>query len=587
MSTQDSNLFQPCNPDDFYGLRDIIKDFSQIKENMKKEGEKTNSILLVGDEGTGKSSLLRKLSSSISVRKDIFHIFDLMPEEEDLLGFFKEWKNMIDEISPAWRSVLEKVGKKKLGDDLPALKENIKKQTSQTYTEIYVNLFFENLDKVNQKLQETQTTLYFFVDNIHLFKLMDIQEFYPIFSTVIKELSIRGYNIVVITALTKQYLVDFDYKKILTDNSKIFSIEPLSVSDTEIYLRRIAPQLVNKGILELVNNSQRTFFDLNLGNFFIKSGFEIDDFVERNIPKVFSLTGEEESVLSEMASFNENLFLIEQLTAYVPLEALKSLEEKGFLWIGSTHTRLVQESLLTAMKFRMRLFSPITSLMVTLDSILEDLSKYISPSDKIIEKVGSLSGKIRDRLADFAVASKIQKIANICIERKMYQKAYDLTLINTQQFEQINELEQAGAFCENIAREFEEKNFYFAARLYLKSASYYKAVEEELKANRSYARAADQFEKLSVTLPVEKSEYAIRGYLKSSLDCYKNMGDKTNFERIRKKAVEMFEKESIHHNYFTNMIYGREEELQIPLEEPEPKEVEEISIENIEKELDF
>ena len=114
MSTQDSKLFQPCNPDDFYGLRDIIKDFSQIKEDMKKEGEKTHSILLVGDEGTGKSSLLRKLSSSISVRKDIFHMFDLVPEEKDLLGFFKEWKNMIDEISPAWRSVLEKVGKKKL-----------------------------------------------------------------------------------------------------------------------------------------------------------------------------------------------------------------------------------------------------------------------------------------------------------------------------------------------------------------------------------------------------------------------------------------------------------------------------------------
>jgi len=313
----------------------------------------------------------------------------------------------------------------------------------------------------------------------------------------------------------------------------------------------------------------------------------MDDFVERNIPKIFGLSEEEESVLAEMASYNENLFPIEQITAYVPLTAIKSLEEKGFLWVGSTHTRLVQESLLTAMKFRMRLFSPLTSLMVSLDTILENLDKQISPTDKVIEKVGKLSEKIRDRLADFAVASKIQKIANICIERKMYQKAYDLTLINTKQFEQIKELEQAGAFCERIAREFEEKNFYFAARLYLKSASYYNAVEEDLKANRSYARAADQFEKLSVTLPVEKSEYAVRGYLKSSLDCYKNMGDKSNFERLRKKAIEMFDKESIHHDYFTNMIYKEEEEVIIPEEDPKPKEVEEISIENIEKELDF
>ena len=587
MSTQDSNLFQPCNPDDFYGSRDLIGDFTKITEEMSKEGEKTHSILVIGDEGTGKSSLLKKLSTYIPVRKDASHLFDLVPEEETLLSFFKEWKNMIDELSPEWRSVLEKVGKKKLGDDLPALREKIKKQASQTYTETYVNLFLESLDKVNQKLMETQSTLYFFIDNVHLFKLMDIQEFYPIFSTIIKEITIRGYRIIVISAFTNQYLFDFDYEKNLTENSKIFYINPLSVSETEIYLRRIAPQLVNKGILELVNNSQRTFFDLNLGNFFVQSGYEMDDFVERNIPKIFGLSEEEESVLAEMASYNENLFPIEQITAYVPQSAIKSLEEKGFLWVGSTHTRLVQESLLTAMKFRMRLFSPLTSLMVSLDTILENLDKQISPTDKVIEKVGKLSEKIRDRLADFAVASKIQKIANICIERKMYQKAFDLTLINTKQFEQIKELEQAGAFCERIAREFEEKNFYFAARLYLKSASYYNAVEEDLKANRSYARAADQFEKLSVTLPVEKSEYAVRGYLKSSLDCYKNMGDKNNFERLRKKAIEMFDKESIHHDYFTNMIYNKEEEVIVPEEDPKPKEVEEISIENIEKELDF
>ena len=587
MSTQDSNLFQPCIPDDFYGSRDLIGDFTKITEEMSKEGEKTHSILVIGGEGTGKSSLLKKLSTYIPVRKDASHLFELVPEEENLLSFFKEWKNMIDELSPEWRSVLEKVGKKKLGDDLPALREKIKKQASQTYTETYVNLFLESLDKVNQKLMETQSTLYFFIDNVHLFKLMDIQEFYPIFSTIIKEITIRGYRMIVISAFTNQYLFDFDYEKNLTENSKIFNINPLSVSETEIYLRRIAPQLVTKGILELVNNSQRTFFDLNLGNFFVQSGYEMDDFVERNIPKIFGLSEEEESVLAEMASYNENLFPIEQITAYVPLTAIKSLEEKGFLWVGSTHTRLVQESLLTAMKFRMRLFSPLTSLMVSLDTILENLDKQISPTDKVIEKVGKLSEKIRDRLADFAVASKIQKIANICIERKMYQKAYDLTLINTKQFEQIKELEQAGAFCERIAREFEEKNFYFAARLYLKSASYYNAVEEDLKANRSYARAADQFEKLSVTLPVEKSEYAVRGYLKSSLDCYKNMGDKSNFERLRKKAIEMFDKESIHHDYFTNMIYKEEEEVIIPEEDPKPKEVEEISIENIEKELDF
>ena len=593
MSTEENNIFQPCSPNDFYGLREILSEFNKVVNQMKKEEGRVHSILVIGDEGTGKSSLLSKLHSTLIGRKDIGHIISLLPEENMLLEFFKEWKNEIDELSPDWRSMIEKVGKKKLGDDLPALKESIKKQSSQSYTEAMVELFLENLDKVDQKLKETQTNLFFFFDNLHLFKLMDMQEFYPIYSTIIKEIVERDYNMLIISAFNERYLYDFDYEKNLTNNSTIFRTEPLSVSETEIYLRRKAPNLVNKGLLELVTNSQRSFFDLNLGTRFVEKSFGIDDFVERDIPTLFSLSEDEEAALLEMSTYNENLFLIEQLTAYIPHEALKSLESKGILWLGTTHTRLLQESLLTALKFRMRLFSPITTLMVTLDSILEDLDKFIAPTEKVITKVSDLTRKIRDRLADFAIASKIKRVVNMCIERKMYQKAYDFALINAMQFEQSGELEQAGGFCEQIAREFEEKNYYFAAKLYLKSASYYSAVDEELKANRSYARAADQFEKQALSLPIETSEYAVRGYLKSCLNCYKHMGDKTNYDRVRKKAIEMYEKESIHHNYFTNLVYEKEEEKSVLEIEPqkekeeETKKIDEISIENIEKELDF
>ncbi len=591
MSTQENNLFQPCSPNDFYGLREILSEFNKVVEQMKKTEGRTHSILVVGDEGTGKSSLLSKLYSTLIGRKDIGYTISLLPEETKILEFFREWKNAIDELSPDWRSMIEKVGKKKLGDDLPALKETIKKQNSQSYTEVMVKLFFENLDKIDQKLKETHTTLYFFFDNLHLFKLMDIQEFYPIFSSIIKEIAERDYNIVVISAFNQRFIYDFDYEKNLTNNSIILRTEALSVSETEIFLRRKAPALLNKGLLELVTNSQRSFFDLNLGTSFIETGYGIDDFVERNIPALFKLNDEEEAALLEMSSYNENIFLIEQLTTYVPIEALKSLESKGILWMGTTHARLYQESLLTAMKFRMRLFSPLTTLMVSLDSILADLNNFIAPTEKIIAQVAELTVKIRDRLADFAIASKIKQVANLCIQRKMFQRAYDFALINAMQFEQINELEQAGGFCEQIAREFEEKNFYFAAKLYMKSAEYYSAVEEELKANRSYARAADQFEKQAMSLPIETSEYAVRGYMKSSLNCYMNMGDKTNFDRVRKKAIELYEQDSIHHNYFTNMVYEKgEEKIVLEVEPPKEKEteqVDEISIENIEKELEF
>ena len=205
---------------------------------------------------------------------------------------------------------------------------------------------------------------------------------------------------------------------------------------------------------------------------------------------------------------------------------------------------------------------------------------------QFIETARQLVFKIRDRLSYFAVASKIQAVATLCIQKGMFQRAFDFSIINAEQFEFINELEQAGGFCEKIAREFEEKNYYFAARLYLKSASYYDAVEEELKAKRSYTRAADQFEKLASSLSVEKSEYAVRGYLKWCLDCYMSVGDESNFERIRKKAISLYDEESIHYNYFNSMKYEKEKEIIVEEIEPEPPEVEDVSIENIEKELE-
>ncbi|GAG84281.1 unnamed protein product, partial [marine sediment metagenome] len=138
---------------------------------------------------------------------------------------------------------------------------------------------------------------------------------------------------------------------------------------------------------------------------------------------LFDLSEEEETALLEMASYNENLYPLEQLSAYISIPTLKKLEEKGMLWLGDTHARFLQESLLTTMKFRIRLFGPLTTLMVQLDNILDNLDKDIAPSTGTIEIINQLSAKIRDPLADFAVASKVKQIANICIKKKMYQRA--------------------------------------------------------------------------------------------------------------------------------------------------------------------
>lgn len=579
-------IFAPCQPSDFIGQTDITTSFINSISEYKQNKSDFHSFLIVGDEGTGKSSLLLKLASSITGRRDQAHIMSLIPDVKTLQNFFKEWKNQIDDMTPDWRSVLEKVGKRKLGDSLPFLGEKTKLSSGETIVELYTNKFMESLDKIDQKLKSTKTYLYFFFDNLHLFKLTDNQDFYPIFASILKKIHENNFNIVTISAFNEKYLFDFDYQKLLTEVSKILRTEPLSVSESEIYIRRKFPTLVSKGALNIVSNSQRTYFDINLGIAFISKDLTIEDFVERNLSKLFDLSVEEEKAFVEFPSYNDNLFPLEQITNYIPIEVLKNLEKKGILWMGNDYLRLVQEGFLSALKFRERLYGPLPTLIVNLESIITELLLGIAPSTSKIEQIKSLTAKIHDQLADFVIASKLRFIIKTGIEQKMFQFAYDFALINAALFEEVSDFEQAGIVCEEVAREFEEKSYNFAAKLYVKSGIYYKLVNEDLKAKRSNTRAADQFEKLAFSIPQEGNEYAIRGYIKSCLECCRKMSDVTYFDRIRKKALVTFDTDSIHHEYFNSMQYEEKEQKMMEIE-VEQTEDEKVSLDDLEKELDF
>ena len=91
-----SNLFlQPCKPDDFYGFRETINNFVEKINGFKKKENNIHSYIILGDEGTGKSSLLNKLPTMIQGRRDITHLFTLSPEESELVVFFKNMKNIM------------------------------------------------------------------------------------------------------------------------------------------------------------------------------------------------------------------------------------------------------------------------------------------------------------------------------------------------------------------------------------------------------------------------------------------------------------------------------------------------------------
>jgi len=275
----------------------------------------------------------------------------------------------------------------------------------------------------------------------------------------------------------------------LSENSHLIHLEPLSTSDAEIFIRRRIPELVNKGGLDLVVNSQRTHFDLDLGIAFLKSNFSIQDFVEKNIGKLLDLSNQEKAAITEMSTYGENLFPKERLLRVIDLIVLENLQEKGLLWLGENYVKFTQNSLLNVAKFNERLYSPLTTAMLKLDGIFENVDKKIAPTNQQLLEIESVISVIRDRLSYNVIASKIRSITKLCIEKEMFQKAYDLALINAKRFENLHDFERAASVCEDVAREFEEKHYYFAAKLYVKSAKFNETVEE---LTQSLIRLVDQ-----------------------------------------------------------------------------------------------
>ncbi|MHA1304541.1 MAG: hypothetical protein ACTSPI_12665, partial [Candidatus Heimdallarchaeaceae archaeon] len=317
--------FLPIEPKNFIGLQDTLNSFSNLVNKFKVGETNLRSVLIIGNNGTGKSSLLLKFRDLITGRRDKTHVFTIETTKDATACFFRNWLKKIDELVPNWSGIFEKM------PVLPLLEEETNLDAESTYIENYVNQFFEKLDKVDKKLKMEKVRLYFFVDNISLFRMMRYLIFYKIFANIIEEITKRQYNMFVITTIDETFYADVDYKKKLSSSSEIFKLSPLTESEAQIFIRRTIPKLVNIGGMELIEYSDRTYFDLNLGIAFLKKGLTINDFVEKNLVKLLDLGEEEHKALKELSTYAENLFPKERVLRYVEKETLENLKTKGLL----------------------------------------------------------------------------------------------------------------------------------------------------------------------------------------------------------------------------------------------------------------
>ena len=578
-----NNYFKPVEPKKYIGQQEIIRSFNELVSKFKVGETEKRSVLIIGNNGTGKSSLLFKLSDYISGRRDIKTIYNIKPIKEQVEGFFRNWLNDIDKLTPSWGGIFEKI------PELPLLKDDNRITDEKEYVKNFTDKFFEKMDKIDKKLKSEKIRLYFFIDNISIFRMMRYTIFYKIFSQIINEIAKKGFNLFVVTTIDELFLSEIDFEKKLTFNSEIYKLEPLTEAEAQIFIKEKSPELKLSDVLELLENSERTYFDLVLAIYFIEKKLSVTDYVEKNIVKLLDISEEEHEALQEMSTYSENLFPEERLLKFIQKETLDNLEKKGLIEYFGDHIRFTQNALLDVVKFNEKLYSTLTIIMIKLDKILHDLESNIIPTDIEFQELRKITSRIHDGLSYNVVGAKVNQIIKLLIKKKEFQKAYDFALLNINNFDQLHDFVRAATIAEKVGRDLEEKHYAFAGKLYYRAGVFYETMKEDSKAKRAFIRAADQFEKQFSSLDAKNSPYLLRAHIKSCLDCYRKAKDDTKFRRIKEKAIKIFTEESIHHRYISEINYKKIEAIQTTpiIEEPKEEEKKTIDIDDLEKELEF
>ncbi|MHA1874807.1 MAG: hypothetical protein ACTSVB_11900 [Candidatus Heimdallarchaeaceae archaeon] len=583
MPLETNNYFKPVEPKKYIGQQEIIKSFNELINKFKVGETEKRSVLIIGNNGTGKSSLLLKLAEYISGRRDTKTIYDIKPIKEQVEGFFRNWLNDIDKLTPNWGGIFEKI------PELPLLKDENRITDEKEYVQKFTNKFFEKMDKIDKKLKNEKIRLYFFIDNTSIFRMMRYSIFYKIFSQIVEEITKKGYNLFVVTTIDELFLSEIDIEKKLTFNSDIYKLKPLTEAEAQIFIKEKSPELKLSDVLELLENSERTYFDLILAIFFIEKKLSVTDYVEKNIVKLLDISEEEHEALQEMGTYSENLFPEERLLKFIQKETLDSLEKKGLIEHFEDYIRFTQNALLDVVKFNEKLYSTLTIIMIKLDKILHDLESDIIPTDIEFQELRKITSRIHDGLSYNVVGAKVNQIIKMLIKKKEFQKAYDFALLNINNFDQLHDFVRAATIAEKVGRDLEEKHYAFAGKLYYRAGTFYETMKEDSKAKRAFIRAADQFEKQFSSLDAKTSPYLLRAHIKSCLDCYRKAKDEARFRRIKEKAIKIFHEESIHHRYVSEINYKKTEAIQATpiIEETKEEEKKPIDIDDLEKELEF
>ncbi len=541
------------NPNDFVGRVDELNLFDETIKEIINDQPAPNWFHISGVAGSGKSSLMRKFMETAMTRGAIVFSLEVPINPDNMVSLFNGFKEKLDNLSPEWRSFIQKKTGTSIGEvSLAQSKLFFKKEISEQNRNEFLTLFFENLDKVNSKFKQERQKIGVFLDNLERISYYEQYSVFDLIRSIITESHKRGYNLFFVTTGLKstQHLI-----KCPEGICKEITISAFDFKDAELMMRRIG-KLIKTQREQILSVSTRLPFDIKLRQYLLSHNLDFTKITSGMLQIAFGLSNIEVELLSQMSKSEVNHFKKSDLTAHSDIETIKRLQEGLILIQDGEFYSFISPAIWELIKQVFLPIDPRTEILLLLSRVQSLSSEKQLPYEEDVNIIKRTMGNISDRNLIFSLATEFAKTSEIALENGLINTSLEFLDISTSGLEKIQNYERLGELSEQIAKKFAMKDHnYYAAEIYHKSGRYFKKAGIEWRSIANYREAGRRYRRHADQIDLKMFHYAARSIYQKSIKSFLEANEKKSAQQTRNQAIISFEELPVHKAYFEKQNY--------------------------------
>ncbi len=542
----------PTNPSDFVGRSTIIDAYHDLLREFVRSDNTIKWVHISGVSGVGKSSLLRKLRMMTELERIATGSVEVPISPLNANNFLNDIKRVIDEMSPEWRTFIQRKRNVDIYSILPPPESSNQDITESALTAME-NAFFEDLDRIDKAMKKEKQKHGIFLDDLDRFMAYNYTSLLSIWQIIARRLMKEDYNLLLVTS--GHYAAN-RYLGIKEKNEYVLHLPLLQFDFTEAELMvRRRGKLVKSEREIVVQTSTRFPFDLALRQLIQSKGMEPTTLNAKIITDTFGFTREEVNLLRDLAKKDVNYFNLEDYVRIHKKETIEGLKD-ALLFSISQDGNFAFESF-AVWELISHVFKPIdprTEVILILDRLRDQAERGQLPAIRDVKIVRDHFQNIEDNALIFELSGQLSDTAKAALDGGQVKTAWELLQLATIGLSRTGDFEKIADLQESLAKGFAKANHdYFAAKSFQEAGKYFRNAGIEWRSVTNYREAGQKYRREAEKTNPTIFHYALRSMLKQAILAFLNANERSQAKRVMQQAKDILGDYDNHISYFNHM----------------------------------